>query len=268
MSVTSMAEAESFSVAFEPRMGALESLASPPVLSKFPIVQQIIDKLGQPLLELGRRARRVGPIDAGTIVLLAGCQEGVGCSTAALACAVMASLDGPTALIDADIPNSKSEIRNSKPEMGNSKSPSSEFHFVASRGRTLTELLVGQATVGWNDVVSGVAAIQEAVHHVDSREALAFLPKSETRDFGFQISDFGFSQTDWAGWFGRLRQDFGLVFLDGGSVEWGAVQWAPWVDAVLIVSNPSRAAGPDWTKSWDRFEESGTYVLGIVETFV
>jgi Mrp family chromosome partitioning ATPase len=59
-----------------------------------------------------------------------------------------------------------------------------------------------------------------------------------------------------------------MVFLDGGSVESGAVQWAPWVDAVLIVSDPSRAAGRDWTNSWDRFEESGTHVLGIVETFV
>jgi hypothetical protein len=261
MSVSTTVETESFSVAFEPSSGTLENLAPPPELSKYPIVKQILENLGQPLLELGRRARRVGPIDAGTIVLLAGCQDGVGCSTAALACAAMASTEGPTALIDGAMPNLKSEFRN--PE-----SPNSERHTLPSQGRTLTQLLVGRATVGWNDVVSGVAAIQEAVHHIDPREALAFFPQSETRDFGMPISDFGFSQAGWAGWFGRLRQDFGLVFLDGGSVESGAIQWAPWVDTVLIVRDPRRDSARDWTKSWDRFEESGTHVLGIVETFV
>lgn len=246
MSLTVPAPGKSFSVAFEPRPGSQESLVLPPDFSKFPIVQRILEKLGAPLCEVSRRARRVGPVDAGTMVLLAGCREGAGCSTTALACAAAASTEFPTALVDVAHPSRKS----------------------LSENRSLTQLLVGQTTVGWNDVVSGVAAFQEAVHPVDSREGLAFFPKSEDQGLGFRTSDFGFSHAGLAGWLGRLRQDYGLVFLDGGLVESGAVEWAPWVDAVLIVCDPSQTADADWTRAWDRFEESGAHVLGIVETLV
>jgi Mrp family chromosome partitioning ATPase len=244
MSQTALPPAESLSVAFEPRQGTQESLVLPPDFSRFPIVQRILEKLSAPLRELGRRARRVGPGDGGTIVLLASCQRGAGCSTAALACAAATSTEFPTALVDVANPNSNSD------------------------SQSLTRLLVGQATVGWHEVVSGVAAYQDAVHEVDSREALAFIPKSEGQGIGFPTPEIGYSHASLAGWLGRLRQDYGIVFLDGGFVEAGAVQWAPWVDAVLIVCDPSRTADADWTRTWDRFEESGAHVLGIVETLV
>ncbi len=246
MKLATIAQEESLSVAFEPQHATPATFGDAPDFSKFPIVQQIVEKLGQPMLELGRRARRAGPVDAGTIVLLAGNQERAGCSTATLACAAVASSECPTALVD---------VANS-----NSNSP--------AESRSLTQLLVGLATVGWEHVVSGMPLNQDVVHHVDSREALSFFPKSHAPGSGLRISEFGFSHAGLAGWLGRLRQDYGLVFLDGGSVESGAVEWAPWVDAVLIVCDPGRASSADWTRTWDRFEEGGAHVLGIVETFV
>jgi hypothetical protein len=246
MSLASIAEEESFSVAFEPRHTAQESLKFASNFSKHPIVKQILEKVGQPLLELGRRARRVGPVDAGTIVLLAGLQEGVGCSTAALACAAAASTECPTALVDVANSNSNSCLES----------------------RSLTQLLVGLATVGWEEVVAGVASIQDVVHLIDSRESLAFFPKSESQGSGFRAPDSGFSHAGMAGWLGRLRQKFGLVFLDGGSIESGASQWAPWVDTALILCDPRQSSDADRTRTWDRFEEGGAHVLGIVETFV
>ncbi len=242
MSPTMHSEQPKLSVAFEPRSGAQGSLISAPELSKLPVVQQIVEKLGGPLLELCRRARRVGPVNAGAIVLLAGCHDGVGSSTVALACAAAASVEWPTALVDVSSSDSK---------VG---------------GRNLTQLLVGQATAGWEDVVSGAAPMDEAVHYLDTREALAFFPKSESQRLGLRTAEF--SPADFAGWLGHMRHEYGLVFIDGGSMDGSAAQWAPWVDAALVVCDPKRTSAADWTNAWDRLEERGAHVLGIVETFV
>jgi Mrp family chromosome partitioning ATPase len=152
----------------------------------------------------------------------------------ALALAAAAAMEGPTALVDADF-----------------------------RARGLTQLLIDRTSVGWDDVVFGTASIQQAVHYVDPCETLAFFPIRAVSDFVAPNSYQGLS-----GWLGRLRQDHKLVFLDGGSIHGGATQWAPWVDTVLIVCDPKRSADSEWTKAWDRFEEAGAHVLGIVETFV
>jgi Mrp family chromosome partitioning ATPase len=152
----------------------------------------------------------------------------------ALALAAAAAMEGPVALVDADF-----------------------------RARGLTQLLIDRTSVGWDDVISGTASIQQAVHYVDPGEALAFFPIRAASDFVAPNSDQALS-----GWLGRLRQDYRLVFLDGGSIQGGATQWAPWVDTVLIVCDPKRSADSEWTKAWDRFEEGGAHVLGIVETFV
>jgi len=242
MSPTMHSEQPKLSVAFEPRSGAQGSLISAPELSKLPVVQQIVEKLGGPLLELGRRARRVAPVDAGAIVLLAGCHDSVGCSTVALACAAVASVEWPTALVDVSSSDSK---------VG---------------GRNLTQLLVGQATAGWEDIVSGAAPMDEAVHYLDTREVLAFFPKSESQRLGLRTAEF--SAADFAGWLGQMRHEYGLVFIDGGTMEGSAAQWAPWVDAALVVCDPKRTSAADWTNAWDRLEERGAHVLGIVETFV
>jgi Mrp family chromosome partitioning ATPase len=241
MSAITHLEQADLSVAFESRPRAFESFISAPDLSRLPVVQQIVERLGGSLLELGRRARRIGPVDAGAIVLLAGCQEGAGCSTAALACATAASVEWSTALVDAS-------------------------HSPQFRGQGLTHLLVGAARQGWEEAVSRTATNQEIVHYLDSREALAFFPKSENQ--GLRTGEFGYSQADLVGWLGNLRQEFGLVFIDAGTWDKCADQWAPWVDAALIMCDPKRTSAADWTNAWDRFEERGTHVLGIVETFV
>ena len=242
MSLATHSEEVRLSVAFESRSHTRDSLISAPDLSKLPVVQEIVTKLGGPLLELGRRARRVGPVDAGAIVLLAGCQEGAGCSTAALACGAAASVECPTALVDASLSN---------PQF---------------KDRGLTQLLVGEGGRGWEEAVSRMVTNQEVVHYLDSRESLAFFPKSEKQ--GLRAAEFGASHADLVGWLGNLRQEYGLVFIDAGSWDRGADQWAPWVDAALIVCDSKKTPGADWTNAWDRFEERGTHVLGIVETFV
>jgi Mrp family chromosome partitioning ATPase len=167
------------------------------------------------------------------LVLLAGLHAGVGSSTMALALSAAASVEGPTALVDADL-----------------------------RSQGLTHLLTDRPAIGWDDVVSGARFIEDAVHSVDSREALAFFPIRATSDVFAASRHSGLT-----GWLGRLRKDYQLVILDGGSVE-NSLHWAPWVDAALIVRDPGRSADSDWTAVWDAMEEAGAHVLGIVETFV
>src|SRR5437016_4864546 len=225
----------SLSVAFEPRTGARDGLMPLADFSHHPIVHRILTRFIQPIMELSRRARRVGPVDGGTLVLLAASHEKAGCSTMALCCAAAAAALEPTALVDADL---------------------------SSRG--LTQLLVGRPAVGWDDVVSGASSPQQAVHYVDAREALAFFPIRAAAANSPALH----GQPGLTGWLARLRGDYPLVFLDGGSIESGAARWAPWVDAALIVCDAARSVDSEWTRVWDRLEEGGTHVLGIVETFV
>jgi Mrp family chromosome partitioning ATPase len=167
-------------------------------------------------------------------VLLAGLHENVGGSTIAWALAAAAAADGPTALVDADLHN-----------------------------QGLTNILSGRPATGWDDVVSGACFIEDAVRLIDSRESLAFFPiRAGAGDFSMPREHSGLTS-----WLGRLRQDYQLIILDGGSVENG-LRWAPWVDAALIVRDPARSADSDWTPVWDSMEEAGAHVLGIVETFV
>jgi len=234
MSLVSLPE-NSLSVAFEPQAFNRDSLMPPPDFCRYPVARRILAKFTQPLTELGRRARRVGPVDLGTLVLLAGCHKSVGCSTMALCCAAAATREEPAALVDADL---------------------------SSRG--LTQLLVGRPATGWDDIVSSAGSIEQAVHYVDARERLAFFP-IRSADVNSSVLR---GHPGLTGMLGRLRQDYPLVFLDGGAIDSGAVHWAPWVDAALIVCDPARSTDSDWTRAWDSFEESGTHVLGIVETFV
>jgi hypothetical protein len=123
-------------------------------------------------------------------------------------------------------------------------------------------------------VVAGTVANEEVVHPIDTRETLAFFPKSDGKgpesriaDIGVGAKEFGFSHAGLAGWLGRLRHEYGLVIMDAGLVE-NAVGWGPWADTALIICDPSRACDAEWTTAWDRLEESGTHVLGIIETRV
>ena len=234
MSIVCASGVESLSVAFEPRPGADNGLTPPADFSNLPVVHQILKRFYEPLSELGRRARRVGPVDRGTLVLVAGLHEGVGSSTMALALAAAAAAEGPTALVDADL-----------------------------RSRGLTQLFRPRPVAGWDDVVSGASYIEDTVHFVDSREALAFFPiRAMVGDVFASNGHSGLTR-----WLGRLRQDYQLIIVDGGSVPHG-LHWAPWVDAALIVRDPARSADSDWTPVWDSLEEAGAHVLGIVETFV
>ena len=65
-----------------------------------------------------------------------------------------------------------------------------------------------------------------------------------------------------------LRREHRLVVIDGGSVWEAGARWAPWVDTAVVVCDSREAGGDEWAAAWDRLEEGGTHVLGIIESFV
>jgi Mrp family chromosome partitioning ATPase len=68
-------------------------------------------------------------------------------------------------------------------------------------------------------------------------------------------------------WLAQFRREYGLIVLDGGSVWESGSRWAAAVDVALVVCDSDRTVADEWARAWDRLEETGTHVMGIVETF-
>ena len=232
----SVAEAEVASVAFVPLLEErLPSCRAGTELSGLPLVSKLLAEMGQPLADLARRVRRAGPFEGAAVVLLAGCRREAGCSILAAALAAAAARERAVLLIDADL---------SRPGLS------------ASLGAT--------RRAGWEEAVRGRCSFEEPVQHPDEAGILSFLPLRQP------VADPEglLRQPVLPSWLARLRREYGLIVLDGGSVEETAPGWAPLADGALLICDARRTSASEWAAAWDRLEQAGTSVLGIVETFV
>jgi Mrp family chromosome partitioning ATPase len=208
---------------------------TPPQATDFqsiPIVGQVVAELSEPLAELARRIQRVGAVSGGTVVLVTGCRSGVGCTTVAVALAAVAASERQVLLVDAD---------------------------CCEPG--LARAMQLSAPRGWDEVVEQNGKMDDALLHPAPRLAVLPLNPSprETAD--------RFASHAAAGWLARFRQEYSLIVLDGGSVWESGSRWAPVVDVALVVCDSDRTVADEWARAWDRLEEAGTHVMGIVETF-
>jgi Mrp family chromosome partitioning ATPase len=208
---------------------------TPPRTADFqsiPIVGQMIAELSEPLAELARRIQRVGAVSGGTVVLVTGCRRGVGCTTVAVALAAVAASERQVLLVDAN--------------------------FCAPG---LARVIQLSAPRGWDDVVEENGIMDDALLHPTPR--LAVLPlNSSPHSRMDRLSSSAAPE-----WLTRFRQDYSLIVLDGGSVWEGGTSWASAVDVALVVCDSDRTVADEWARAWDRLEEAGTHVMGIVETF-
>jgi Mrp family chromosome partitioning ATPase len=216
------------SVAFIPA-----ETAPAPAGAGLALVDRMVQAIGRPLEELARRTRRVGPADQGAVVLLTGCRRGIGCTTVSLALATAAARDQAVLLIDGDL---------------------------VERG--LSVQLGLPAGFGWEDALADRCTLDEALHPAGPQAGWPVLPLRQTTP---DPSDL-LSHPVLAVWPTQLRRDYDLVFIDGGSVWDGGAAWAALADVVLMVCDSGQQLADDWAHGWDRLEESGAYVLGIVET--
>jgi Mrp family chromosome partitioning ATPase len=202
--------------------------------STFPLVEKIVREMAKPLEDLARRVLQLGPMGAGTLVLLTGSQHAVGCSTVSLALATAAARDYSVLLIDGDLSN-----------------------------RGLSAALTKQVPMGWDDVLWGSGALANSRRQLDANVELTFLPLRQVRGDAFIAQ----KHPQLVQWKSQLRQDFDLIIVDGGSVWQNGAGWAPWVDVSLVVCDSGQKLADDWALAWDRLEEKGTHILGIIETF-
>jgi Mrp family chromosome partitioning ATPase len=205
-----------------------------PDFKKQPLVDQVVKELGPGLRDLIRRAERVGPPAGGMIVLLTGCRPEAGCTTIAAALAAVGAANHSTLLVD-----------------GNLARPA------------LAALAGLRPRFGWEEVIEGRCSIEQALHSLDPDEQVpCLLLKGPLSNAEYHLP--GSPQQ----WLSELRESYNLIVVDGGSVWESGAAWAPWVDAALVVCDSGRTLADEWARAWDRLEEAGCHVLGIVETFV
>jgi Mrp family chromosome partitioning ATPase len=65
---------------------------------------------------------------------------------------------------------------------------------------------------------------------------------------------------------GQQRQERDLVILDAGSVFESGGRWASVADSAILVCDKRRSPHGDWSRAWDRLEEAGTSIMGVIET--
>jgi Mrp family chromosome partitioning ATPase len=207
---------------------------TPPRTADFqsiPIVGQVVAELSEPLAELARRVQRVGAVSGGTVVLVTGCRSGVGCTTVAVALAAVAASERQVLLVDADFC-----------EPG------------------LAQTMQLSAPRGWDEVAEQNGMMDDALLHPAPR--LAVLPLNPSPSRADRVVSPVAPE-----WLARFRQEYSLIVLDGGSVWESGSRWASAVDVALVVCDSDRTAADEWARAWDRLEEAGTHVMGIVETF-
>jgi Mrp family chromosome partitioning ATPase len=200
-----------------------------------PLVEQILAVLGDPLADLARRIRRVGPVRGGTTVLLTGSRRGVGCTTMALALATAAAADRSVLLVDGDL---------DRPDLSG---------VMGALGR-----------LGWADHVRGACRMEEALQPLAAPEGPVGMP------LGNRVAEPAelWSCPALPEWLAACRQQYSLIVLDGGVIQQTASSWAPWADVALVVCKSGQRLAEDWATTWDRLEDGGTHVLGILETMV
>jgi Mrp family chromosome partitioning ATPase len=202
--------------------------------SNLPVLEHIVQERGRSLVDLARRIQRVGPAAGGTVALVSGCRRFAGTTTVTLALAAMAAGERSVLVLD-----------------GHLQQPS------------LARILDLRPTFSWDDALRGRIDLEDAMHPLGPIGALSLLPLRQPILFPDDL----LSHPGLAGWLARLRREFRLIVVDGGPAGecgWG---WAPWVDSAIVVCDSTRSAADEWARAWDRLEEGGTNVLGIVETF-
>lgn len=222
------------SVKFMPAPGGVAG-GEPADLRGMPHARQIVAELAQPLADLVRRVERLGPVSGGTVALIAGCGRGTGCTSVAAALAAVAAASRPTLLVDGDLTNPG-----------------------------LAPLAGLRSASGWDEAVRGECSIGQVLQYLDASRRLACLLLRRPAPRPDELLATAAARK----WLSGLREDYGLVVVDGGSVWESGARWAPWADVSLLVCDSGRTAPDDWARGWDRLEDGGSHVLGLVETFV
>jgi Mrp family chromosome partitioning ATPase len=194
---------------------------------------RIANELGRPLLEVAGQLRRLGSERGGVAVVLAGCRRDAGCTSVALALACAAARQWSVLVIDGD-----------------------------AEGRGLSAGLDGASTAGWDHPACGAESYPDFLTRLDTSPALPLLPCGDAPQ-----PDAGPSRPRTLGTLmSSVRADYELIVVDGGTAAGSAPRWVPWTDAAVLVLPCGGPPDGEWAAAWDRLEERGARVFGVIET--
>jgi receptor protein-tyrosine kinase len=128
---------------------------------------------------------------------------------------------------------------------------------------TLASLTGIRPPFSWAESLRGRCTPEEAMCRYEAAGGMRFLALREPEAVPEEL----WSHPSLPEWLDQLRRDYGLIVVDGGSVWTSGARWAPWCDLAVVVCDSGRSAADEWAQAWDRLEEGGAHVLGIVETF-
>jgi Mrp family chromosome partitioning ATPase len=198
-----------------------------------PVIHGMIRDARTPLEELTDRLYGQMAAAGSMTILLCSCSRGVGCTSLAMAWATIASEKMSAAIIECDW-----------------------------QRPMLRETLGLPSGPGWGEALAGTCALDEVRTRIDGWPGLAIyaLGRGGSPARGVDNRQI-ISVLDAL----KVRHDF--VVIDGGPARLAAERYAKIADHSVLVCDANQCRNEDWARAWDRLEETGARLAGIIETF-
>jgi Mrp family chromosome partitioning ATPase len=198
-----------------------------------PVINSMIRDARVSLEELTDRLHCQTASAGSMTILLCSCSRGVGCTSLAVAWAAIASERMSAAILECDW-----------------------------QGPMLRETLGLPSGPGWDEAFAGPCALDEVRTRIDGWPGLAMYALGPecggTR---------GVDNRQLVSVLDSLKARHDLVIIDGGPARLGAERFAKIADHTILACDANQCRGDEWARAWDRLEETGARLAGIVETF-
>jgi Mrp family chromosome partitioning ATPase len=198
-----------------------------------PVIHGMVRDARASLDELTDRLQRQTAAAGSMTILLCSCSRGVGCTSLAVAWAAIASEKMSAAILECDW-----------------------------QRPMLRETLGLPAGPGWGEAFAGTCPLDEVRTRIDGWPGLAIYVLG--RDSG---PVRGVDTRQLASVLDALKARHDLVIIDGGPARLAAERYANITDHSILVCDANQCRSDDWARAWDRLEETGANLAGIIETF-
>jgi Mrp family chromosome partitioning ATPase len=198
-----------------------------------PVIHGMIRDARSSLDDLTERLEQQAPAAGSMTILLCSCSRGVGCTSLAVAWAAIASEKISAAILECDW-----------------------------QRPLLRETLGLPSGPGWGEAYAGTCSLDEVRTRIDGWPGLAIYALGQD---GNPVR--GVDNRQLACVLDALRARHDVIIIDGGPARLAAERYARIADHSILVCDANQCRSNDWARAWDRLEETGARVAGIVETF-
>jgi Mrp family chromosome partitioning ATPase len=198
-----------------------------------PVIHGMVRDTRSSLDELTDRLQGQTAAAGSMTILLCSCSRGVGCTSLAVAWATIASEKMSAAIIECDW-----------------------------QRPMLRETLGLPSAPGWCEAFAGKCSWDEVRTRIDDWPGLAIYALGRN---SAPVQGVDTRQLVWALQALKARHD--LVIIDGGPARSAAERYAKIADHSILVCDANQCRSDDWARAWDRLEETGANLAGIIETF-